>query len=337
MILLEFNASFIINLMIWFMLIVFLLAGMVVGFTAIEYQRFNTAVQETVARTGTFHVNQGKYADKPFVINNPEILEVIKNYGYRWVIEPIPNLTAYDNSTLTTKGVSSVLTDDREAKTVNLSDYEHVNGSRKLGKVSGAYFYDKLQQPNPSQGLCQNVADMYNTNQSIVNYVRPQYLDLSDYDANKVASFYKIGDTTKYNPTKETQEFNGVVVKPFMSTNSFEKSTLNGYSFTKENPWSKFVMANGSEPHVKYASQVAYVIVPNSDPRGNNNSSYMPIGAWKFMINSSIFNSKGKVQLVTNQIRSIGNAKPVENDGNGNGNSKPWNGPVHENDGYTNN
>lgn len=333
---LEFNASFIVNLMIWFMLIVFLLAGMVVGFTAIEYQRFNTAVQETVARTGTFHVNQGKYAGRPDVINNPEILEVIKNYGYRWVIEPIPNLTAYDSSTLTTKGVSSVLADDGNAKSVNLSDYEHVNGSRKLGKVNSAYFYDKLQKPNPSQGLCQNVADMYNTNQSIVNYVRPQYLDLSDYDANKVASFYKVGGTTKYNPTKETQEFNGVMVKPYVSTNSFGKSTLNGYSFTKENPWSKFVVANGSEPHVKYASQVAYVIVPNSDAQGNNNSSYMPIGAWKFMINSSIFNSKGKVQLVTNQIRSIGNAKPVENDGNGNGNSKVWNNPVHENDGYVN-
>lgn len=330
---LEFNASFIINLVIWFVLIVFLLAGMVVGFTAIQYQRFNSAVQETLARTGTFHVDQGKYAKYPFVINNPEILEVIKNYGYRWVIEPIPNLTAYDSSTLNTKGVSSVLAEDGDAKSVNLSDYEHVNGSRKLGKVDGAYFYDKLQKPNPSQGLCQNVADMYNTNQSIVNYVRPQYLDLSDYDANKVASFYKVGGTTKYNPTKETQEFNGVVARPFTSRNAFGKFTLNGYAFTKKNPWSQFVHANGAEPHVKYASQVAYVIVPNVDPQGRDNFSNMKLGTWRFVIDSAIFNSRGRVQLVTNQIRSIGNAKPVENDGNTNGQSHA----LHENDGYVNN
>lgn len=333
---LEFNASFIINLVIWFVLIVFLLAGMVVGFTAIQYQRFNSAVQETLARTGTFHVDQGKYAKDPFVINNPEILEVIKNYGYRWVIEPIPNLTAYDNSTLTSLGTEKALRGSDLSK-INLSDYEHQNGSRKLGKVNAAYFYDKLDHSNPSSSECQEIADLYNTSQSIVEKVRPQYLDLSDYDANKIASLNSDKYGTKYNPTVRNTEFNGV--KTFVNTNAFGKSTLLGYAFSRENPWSQFVYANEAEPHVKYASQVAYVIVPNVDSNGRDNSSSMKLGTWRFVIDSAIFNSRGRVQLATNQIRSIGNAKPVENDGNTNGHSNALHedAGIRENDGYTNN
>ena len=321
---LEFNGSFIANLIFWFMLIVFLLATMLVGFSAIEYQRFNTAVQETLERTGTFHVNSTKY-NAPFVINNPQLLKIEEAYGFRWMVEPVPNLTAYDASTLTPRGVHAVLPPSEWGK-VNLSDFEHENGTRKVGKVTGAYFYDKLAPRNvwdglhrvdedehPSKADCDRVAAAYNAGQDITDDVKPQYLDLSDYDAEELVN--KIDSRRKnmpYNPSKENSYFNGLK----MITNTrLGKTNVYGYVFSTDNPWTKLTMANRKEPHVKYASQVAYMIVPNRDINGNDNSSLMKIGTWRFVLNTGIFNSRGKVQLVTNQIRSIGNAKTASDMG----------------------
>lgn len=323
---LEFNGSFIANLIFWFMLIVFLLATMLVGFSAIEYQRFNTAVQETLERTGTFHVpTRYAKANYPWVINNPQLLKIEEAYGFRWMVEPVPNLTAYDASTLVPRGVHAVIPPSEWGK-VNLSDFEHENGTRKVGKVTGAYFYDKLALRNvwngfhrvgeddyPSKADCDRVAAAYNAGQDITDDVKPQYLDLSDYDAEELVN--KIDSRRKnmpYNPSKENSYFNGLK----MITNTrLGKTNVYGYVFSTDNPWTKLTIANRAEPHVKYASQVAYMIVPNRYYDGRDNWPSMKVGTWRFVLNTGIFNSRGKVQLVTNQIRSIGNAKTASDMG----------------------
>lgn len=293
---------------------------MLVGFSAVEYQRFNSNIQEVLARSGTFHVNQGKYAKDPYVINNPQILEMIKSYGYRWVVEPVPNLTAYDSSTLTSGGVEAVLPKSQWNK-VNLSDYEHENGSRKMGKVKGAYFYDKLDnKQEPSESLCNRVASDYNSGNSVLGQVRPQYLDLSDYDANKFVMLYTPSGQAKtlkdslYYPSKNHAIVNGVVPNIGQSYGVSGGESLRGYAFSEHNPWTLFVEKNGQEPHVKYASQVAYLIVPNVNLQGKSNTNSLHVGLWRFVLNIGMFNSRGRVQLVTNQIRSVGNAQVANDD-----------------------
>ena len=318
---LELDYSFIINLVFWILLLSFLISAMLVGFSAVEYQRFNSNIQEVLARSGTFHVNQGKCAKDPYVINNPQILEMIKDYGYRWVVEPVPNLTAYDSSTLTSWGVKAVLPKSQWDK-VNLSDYEHENGSRKMGEVKGAYFYDKLENnQESSESLRNSVADAYNSGHSILGLVRPQYLDLSDYDANKFIMFRAPGGQAKtlkdslYYPSHDHASFNGVIPIYSRAYGLSGGESFRGYTFSKNNPWTLFVEKNGQEPHVKYASQVAYLIVPNVNPRGESNTSGLHVGLWRFVLNVGMFNSRGRVQLVTNQIRSIGNAKTASDMG----------------------
>lgn len=309
---LEFNASFITNLIIFAMCVALLLSIFMVSYEVVQYRQFEAAVQQTMARTGTFHKGGGNAQ----VINNPELISLINKYGDKWVVEPVPNLSNYNGTTINSRAAEFIVGKKR-MKTVNLNDYESANGEARK-KVTADFFYNKGDhEKNFSRNTREALAAAYNSNDAL-HGVDPQYLDWSDFDSRwfisqlpasqglrrwnngnpDISNVVGASDSLYY-PSKRNASYNGI---------DFEKSQdgIRSYQMASPNLWNTMISLNDNrEPETRYAGQMAYLIIPNESPNGKSNSRSMTTGLSWFAFNISNFNTRGSVQTVTNQIRSL--------------------------------
>lgn len=288
------------------------------GFEYIQYNRFSTAMQETLARSGPLHRGGGD----PAVINNPEVIKMIHRYGDRWVIEPVPNLSSVDGTTLSPKGVRayfrrSGLSGNQQRQAlmqINLSDFEKPNGQR-ISKLTPGYLYGKtLGASEASKDIRQRMADDYNAgkNTNYFDSIKPQYFDFDDFDAQ-----YLVNHTPSYRD--KNSELNRVT---WVNDGS-------GYSFPNFNSWSWFARQNvkpESEisedsrsvtyPVIKYGGDVSYMIIPNINIKGQMLGGYSTHGGdptkRAFGWSTKLINGQGHVYSAKNQIRSEAAAKLVE-------------------------
>ena len=300
------------HIVLWVLLVFLLVLITVMGFEYIQYNRFSTAMQETLARSGPLHRGGGD----PAVINNPEVIKMIHRYGDRWVIEPVPNLSAVDGTTLSPNGAQayfsrSSLSENQQEQTlmkINLSDFEKPNGQR-ISKLTPGYLYGKTIDANASKDSRQLMANDYNSgaNTRYFYTIKPQYFDFDDFDAQ-----YLVDHTSSYRDKKS--ELNHVT---WLNDNS-------GYSFPDSNAWSWFTRqnaeGNGSRlityPVVKYGGDVSYMIVPNVNIKGQMLGGYSTHGGdpakQPFGWSTKLINGQGHVYSAKNQIRSEAAAKLVE-------------------------
>lgn len=313
---LELNASYLMNLVIFIMVLALLFTIFEISFNVVQYRQFEAAAQQTVARVGTFHSGGGNAQS----INNPELISLINKYGGKWIIEPVPNLANYNGTTVNSQ-TAEFLIGKHRMKSVNLNDYESVNGEGRK-KVTADFFYNKGDHGrNFSKETRESLAASYNSNGALRG-VDPQYLDLSDFDgrwfvsqlpAKQGLSKWNNGnpDVTNvvgasdslYYPSKKNTEFNGVTVEK-------TKDGISSYRMANANLWNTMIQLNDNhEPQTRYAGQVAYMIVPNLSPNGKANTGNLSVGfAFRmFAYQLSNFNSRGNVLTATNQIRSLDN------------------------------
>lgn len=295
------------HIVLWVLLVFLLVLITVMGFEYIQYNRFSTAMQETLARSGPLHRGGGD----PAIINNPEVIKMIHRYGDRWVIEPVPNLSAADGTSLSRSGVlayfrRSSLSKNQQRQAVlkiNLSDFEKPNGQR-ISKLTPGYLYGKTIDADESKYSRQLMANDYNSGTGIRYFyeTKPQYFDFDEFDAQ-----YLVDHTSSYRDKKS--ELNHVT---WLNDNS-------GYSFPDFNAWSWFtrrnVMGNGMYPVVKYGGDVSYMIVPNVNIKGQMLGGYSTHGGdpakQPFGWSTKLINGQGHVYSAKNQIRSEAVAKWV--------------------------
>lgn len=300
------------HIVLWVLLLFLLVLITVMGFEYIQYNRFSTAMQETLARSGPLHRGGGD----PAVINNPEVIKMIHRYGDRWIIEPVPNLSAVDGTTLSPRGVQayfnrSSLSENQQEQAlmkINLSDFEKPNGQR-ISKLTPGYLYGKTIDANASKDSRQLMANDYNsgTNMRYFYTIKPQYFDFDEFDAQ-----YLVNHTSSYRDKKS--ELNHVT---WLNDNS-------GYSFPNSNAWSWFTRQNAEDdgsrlttyPVVKYGGDVSYMIVPNINVKDQMLGGYSTHGGdpakRPFGWSTKLINGQGHVYSAKNQIRSEAAAKLVE-------------------------
>lgn len=310
---LEQVSSFVFHILIWALLLFILVLITIMGFEYMQYNRFSAAIQETLARSGPLHRGGGD----PAVINNPEVIKMIHKYGNRWVIEPIPNLSAVDGTTLSPNGVKAYFTkgdlsgsqQQKVLSTINLSDFEKPNGQR-ISKLTPGYLYRKtIGTSEASKDVRQRMANDYNAgrNTNYLSSVKPQYFDFDNFDAQ-----YLVNHTPSYRD--KNNELNRVT---WMNDGS-------GYSFPNFNSWSWFVRQNVkgdnsrlvTYPVVKYGGDVSYMIVPNVNTDGKllggsiiaGGDSTKQVFGWS----TKLINGQGHIYSAKNQIRSEAAAKLVD-------------------------
>lgn len=299
--------------MIWALLLFILVLITVMGFEYMQYNRFSTAMQETLARSGPLHRGGGD----PAVINNPEVIRMIHKYGNRWIIEPVPNLSAVDGTTLSSNGVMAYFTKSglsgsqrqKVLSAINLSDFEKPNGQR-ISKLTPGYLYGKTTGTSEvSKDVRQQIANDYNDggNANYLSVIKSQYFDFDDFDAQ-----YLVNHTPSYRD--KNNELNRVT---WVNDGS-------GYSFPNFNSWSWFVRQNAkgdnsrlvTYPVVKYGGDVSYMIIPNVNINGRllggsiiaGGDSTKQVFGWS----TKLINGQGRVYSAKNQIRSEAAAKLVE-------------------------
>lgn len=310
---LEQVSSFVFHILIWALLLFILVLITVMGFEYMQYNRFSTAIQETLARSGPLHRGGGD----PAVINNPEVIKMIHKYGNRWVIEPVPNLSAVDGTTLSPNGIKAYFTksglsgsqQQKMLSTINLSDFEKPNGQR-ISKLTPGYLYGKtIGTSEASKDVRQRMTNDYNVggNTDYLSSIKPQYFDFDDFDAQ-----YLVNHTPSYRD--KNNELNRVT---WVNDGS-------GYSFPNFNSWSWFVRQNVkgdnsrlvTYPVVKYGGDVSYMIVPNVNTDGKllggsiiaGGDSTKQVFGWS----TKLINGQGHIYSAKNQIRSEAAAKLVD-------------------------
>ena len=328
------NGAFMIHLVIWMMIIAFMISIGIVGFWTIQYRQFSAAMQDTIARCGTFHQGKGDAN----VINNPEIMDLIHRYHDIWVVEPVPNLSSYNGATLNTRAIHGIV-GDQGMKTITMNDFESsmgkgrssFNGLRRT-KVQPDYLYNKLEPVTNIYGKLEKpertmlskteAAANYNSGGSVKG-IKPQYLDLTGFNANWLAGVLndqdmphisQYGELSKHglepsdNVSSEDSFYYPLDTKDknHYWFNGVEHFGQDGYRMADANIWNYFVALNGNmEPQTKYAGQVAYIIVPNVNPDGKKNTNSLAVGTALFTFNLKWLSNKGNIQLVTNQVRSV--------------------------------
>lgn len=308
---LEYNTSAIFHLLMWIVLIYFLMTIMMMGFWFIQYQRFTNAMQETVARVGTFHKGSGD----PLYINDRHIIDLIHAYHDQWVIVPVANPSSYDPNSLSRSaiegnlipvGVNSGVT----VSLLNHSDNAHIQANDLAGRTYNG---------NDSQ----MAAGIYNGNRdsrwSSLELIELKYWNLNNFDSQAYMDGAYHGVSTKdrtYDINHQKVQWNGE----------------NGYSLPDNRLWNNLIQSNdGREPRTQYARDLSYVVIPNNalktDYSGsainqrahdqgfadritwkswfgkdskNNDPKKLDHATWE----TKLLNSHGEIIDVSNQIRS---------------------------------
>lgn len=285
---------------------------MMMGFWFIQYQRFTNAMQETVARVGTFHKGSGD----PLYINDRHIIDLIHAYHDQWVIVPVANPSSYDPNSLSRSaiegnlipvGVNSGVT----VSLLNHSDNAHIQANDLAGRTYNG---------NDSQ----MAASVYNGNRdsrwSSLELIELKYWNLNNFDSQA----YMDGAYHGFSTNDRTLDINGQAVR----WNS-EKS---GYSLPDNRLWNNLIQSNdGREPRTQYARDLSYIIIPNNALKTDYSGSAINQRAhdqgfadritWKSWFGNDsknndpkkldhatwgtkLLNSHGEIIDVSNQIRS---------------------------------
>lgn len=309
---LEYNTSAIFHLLMWIVLIYFLMTIMMMGFWFIQYQRFTNAMQETVARVGTFHKGSGN----PLYINDRHIIDLIHAYHDQWVIVPVANPSSYDPNSLSQGaiegnlipvGVNSGVT----VSLLNHSDNAHIQANDLAGRTYNG---------NDSQ----MAASVYNGNRdsrwSSLGLIELKYWNLNNFDSQAYMDGTYHGLSTK----DRTLDINGQTVS--------WNNENNGYSLPDNVLWNKLIQENGGrEPRTQYARDLSYIIIPNNALKtdysgsainqhahdqgfadritwkswfGNDSNNNDPKKLDRATWGTKLLNSHGEIIDVSNQIRS---------------------------------
>lgn len=292
---------------------------MMMGFWFIQYQRFTNAMQETVARVGTFHKGSGD----PLYINDRHIIDLIHAYHDQWVIVPVANPSSYDPNNLSLSDPSSynpnslslsaikdnlILVGKNSGVTVSLlnhSDNAPIQANDLVGRTYNG---------NDSQVA----ASDYNGNRDLrwnsLELIELKYWNLNNFDSQAYMDGAYHGLSTKertYDINHQKVQWNGE----------------NGYSLPDNKLWNDLIQSNGGhEPRTQYARDLSYIIIPNNalkdDPSGSAiNQRAHDLGfadriTWKSWFGNDsknndhatwetkLLNSHGEIINVSNQIRS---------------------------------
>ncbi len=309
---LEYNTSAIFHLLMWIVLIYFLMTIMMMGFWFIQYQRFTNAMQETVARVGTFHKGSGD----PLYINDRHIIDLIHAYHDQWVIVPVANPSSYDPNSLSWSaiegnlipvGVNSGVT----VSLLNHSDNAHIQANDLAGRTYNG---------NDSQ----MAASVYNGNRdsrwSSLELIELKYWNLNNFDSQAYMDGAYHGFSTK----DRIDNINNLEVD--------WNADKSGYSLPHNRLWNELIQKNGGrEPRAQYARDLSYIIIPNNALKDDHSGSAINQHAhdqgfadritWKSWFGNDsknndpnkidratwgtkLLNSHGEIIDVSNQIRS---------------------------------
>lgn len=309
---LEYNTSAIFHLLMWIVLIYFLMTIMMMGFWFIQYQRFTNAMQETVARVGTFHKGSGD----PLYINDRHIIDLIHAYHDQWVIVPVANPSSYDPNSLSRSAIEGNLipVGKNSGVTVSLlnhSDDAHIQANDLEGRTYNG---------NDSQ----MAASVYNGNRdsrwSSLGLIELKYWNLNNFDSQAYMDGTYHGLSTK----DRTLDVNSQTVS--------WNNENNGYSLPDNVLWNKLIQENGGrEPRTQYARDLSYIIIPNNALKtdysgsainqhahdqgfadritwkswfGNDSKNNDPKKLDRATWGTKLLNSHGEIIDVSNQIRS---------------------------------
>lgn len=241
---LEYNTSAIFHLLMWIVLIYFLMTIMMMGFWFIQYQRFTNAMQETVARVGTFHKGSGD----PLYINDRHIIDLIHAYHDQWVIVPVANPSSYDPNSLSLSAIKDNLipVGENSGVTVSLlnhSDNDHIQANDLVGRIYNG--------TDP-----QMVASDYNGNRNLrwnsLKLIELKYWNLNNFDSQS----YMDGTYHSLSTKERTYDINHQKV---------QWNGENGYSLPDNKLWNDLIQSNGGhEPRTQYARDLSYIVIPNN-------------------------------------------------------------------------
>ena len=325
---LEYNTSAIFHLLMWIVLIYFLMTIMMMGFWFIQYQRFTNAMQETVARVGTFHKGGGD----PWYINDRHIIDLIHAYHDQWVIVPVANPSSYDPNNLSLSDPSSY-----NPNSLSLSAIK--DNLIPVGKNSGVtvsllnHSDNAPIQANDLVGRTYNgndpqmAASDYNGNRELrwdsLGHIELKYWNLNNFDSQAYMDGAYPGLSTK----ERTDKINKLKV-----TWNADKSSYCVYDKVDDGVhenvlWNNLIHSNGDrEPRTQYARDLSYIIIPNNALNTDHSGSAINQSAhdhgfadritWKSWFGkdsknndhatweTKLLNSHGEIIDVSNQIRS---------------------------------
>ena len=308
---LEYNTSAIFHLLMWIVLIYFLMTIMMMGFWFIQYQRFTNAMQETVARVGTFHKGSGD----PLYINDRHIIDLIHAYHDQWVIVPVANPSSYDPNSLSRSaiegnlipvGVNSGVT----VSLLNHSDDAHIQANDLAGRTYNG---------NDSQMAAIDYNGSRDSRWNSLRLIELKYWNLNNFDSQAYMDGKYPGLSTKertYDINHQKVQWNGE----------------NGYRLPDNKLWNDLIRLNaGREPRAQYARDLSYIVIPNNALKNDYSGSAINQRAhdqgfadritWKSWFGkdsknndpkkidhatwgTKLLNSHGEIIDVSNQIRS---------------------------------
>lgn len=316
---LEYNTSAIFHLLMWIVLIYFLMTIMMMGFWFIQYQRFTNAMQETVARVGTFHKGSGS----PVYINDRHIIDLIHAYHDQWVIVPVANPSSYDPNNLSLSDPSSYnpnsLSPDAIKKNLvpvgrnsgvtvsllNHSDNAPIQANDLVGRTYNG---------NDSQMAASDYNGNRDSRWNSLELIELKYWNLNNFDSQA----YMDGSYHGFSAKERTYDINHQKV---------QWNDENGYSLPDNKLWNDLIHSNGDrEPRTQYARDLSYIIIPNNKLKDDHSGSAINQSAhdhgfadritWKSWFGkdsknndhatwgTKLLNSHGEIINVSNQIRS---------------------------------
>lgn len=309
---LEYNTSAIFHLLMWIVLMYFLMTIMMMGFWFIQYQRFTNAMQETVARVGTFHKGSGD----PLYINDRHIIDLIHAYHDQWVIVPVANPSSYDPNSLSRGaiegnlipvGVNSGVT----VSLLNHSDDAHIQANDLAGRTYNG---------NDSQMAASDYNGNRDSRWNSLRLIELKYWNLNNFDSQS----YMDGTYHSLSTKERTHDINNQEVH--------WNNEKNGYSLPDNVLWNNLIRLNaGREPRAQYARDLSYIVIPNNALKNDYSGSAINQRAhdqgfadritWKSWFGkdsknndpkkidhttwgTKLLNSHGEIIDVSNQIRS---------------------------------
>lgn len=308
---LEYNTSAIFHLLMWIVLIYFLMTIMMMGFWFIQYQRFTNAMQETVARVGTFHKGSGN----PLYINDRHIIDLIHAYHDQWVIVPVANPSSYDPNSLSQSAIEGNLIQFGKNSGVTVSLLNHSDNA----PIQANDLVGRTYNGNDPQ----MAASDYNGNRELrwdsLGRIELKYWNLNNFDSQAYMDGAYPGLSTK----ERTDRINNQEV---------DWNNENGYSLPDNVLWNELIQKNGGrEPRTQYARDLSYIIIPNNALKTDYSGSAINQHAhdqgfadritWKSWFGNDsknndpkkidhatwgtkLLNSHGEIIDVSNQIRS---------------------------------
>lgn len=301
---------------------------MMMGFWFIQYQRFTNAMQETVARVGTFHKGGGDAFD----INDRHIIDLIHAYHDQWVIVPVANPSSYDPNNLS-------LSDPNSYNPNSLSLNAIKKNLIRVGKNSGVtvsllnHSDNDHIQANDLAGRTYNGTDSqmaasdYNGNRDLrwdsLKLIELKYWNLNNFDSQAYMDGAYPGLSTK----ERADKINKLNVQWNKDKSSYQVYDHKDKDVPKNVLWNDLIQSNGGrEPRTQYARDLSYIIIPNNALNTDHSGSAINQSAhdqgfadritWKSWFGNDsknndhatwetkLLNSHGEIINVSNQIRS---------------------------------